>query len=113
MITIIQADGVAERRQINAMRARAAEKNADIERAVQAILEDVGREGLPARATPLGAVSVQRWRYIGRSLQHLTPGDRVSWGELRLVVQEARSVPWGGGTLYWWALLRKEKEKAV
>ena len=48
MITIIQADGVAERRQINAMRARAAEKNADIERAVQAILEDVGREGLPA-----------------------------------------------------------------
>jgi len=42
MITIIQADGVAERRQINAMRARAAEKNADIERAVQAILEDVG-----------------------------------------------------------------------
>ena len=20
---------------------------------------------------------------------------------------------WGGGTLYWWALLRKEKEKAV
>ena len=48
MITIIQADGVAERRQIDAMRARAAEKNADIERAVQAILEDVGREGLPA-----------------------------------------------------------------
>ena len=33
MITIIQADGVAERRQIDAMRARAAEKNADIERA--------------------------------------------------------------------------------
>ena len=48
MITIIQADGVAERRQIDAMRARAAEKNADIERAVQAILEDVRREGLPA-----------------------------------------------------------------
>ena len=43
MITIIQADGVAERRQIDAMRARAAEKNADIERAVQAILEDVRR----------------------------------------------------------------------
>ena len=69
-----------------------------------------GREGLPARATPLGAVSVQRWRYIGRGLQHLTPGDRVSWGELRLVVQEARAVGWRDETLYQWAILRPEKE---
>ena len=48
MIAIIKADGRAERRQLDAMRARAAEKNADIELAVKAILEAVRAEGLPA-----------------------------------------------------------------
>jgi len=48
MITIIRADGSAERRQLNAMRARAAEKNADIELAVKTIMENVRQEGLPA-----------------------------------------------------------------
>ena len=48
MITIIQADGSAERRQLDAMRARAAEKNADIELAVKAIMETVRQEGLTA-----------------------------------------------------------------
>ena len=48
MITIIKADGSAERRQLDAMRARAAEKNADIELAVKAIMENVRQEGLPA-----------------------------------------------------------------
>ena len=48
MITIIKADGFAERRQLDAMRARAAEKNADIELAVKAIMENVRQEGLPA-----------------------------------------------------------------
>ena len=48
MITIIKADGSAERRQLDAMRARAAEKNADIETAVKAIMENVRQEGLPA-----------------------------------------------------------------
>lgn len=48
MITIIKADGSAERRQLDAMRSRAAEKNADIELAVKAIMENVRQEGLPA-----------------------------------------------------------------
>ena len=48
MIAIIKADGSAERRQLDAMRARAAEKNADIERTVKAVMEDVRQEGLPA-----------------------------------------------------------------
>lgn len=48
MITIIQADGCAERRQLDAMRSRAAEKNADIELSVKAIMENVRQEGLPA-----------------------------------------------------------------
>lgn len=48
MISIIRADGTAERRQLSAMRARAAEKNADIETAVKAIMERVRAEGMPA-----------------------------------------------------------------
>ncbi len=48
MITIIRADGVAEGRQLDAMRARAAEKNADIELVVKAVMEDVRAEGLSA-----------------------------------------------------------------
>ena len=48
MITIIRADGVAEGRQLDAMRARAAEKNADIELVVKAVMEDVRAEGLGA-----------------------------------------------------------------
>lgn len=48
MITIIKADGSAERCQLDAMRARAAEKNADIELAVKDIMEHVRIEGLEA-----------------------------------------------------------------
>ena len=48
MITIIRADGAAEQRQLEAMRRRAAAQNADIEKAVKAILEDVKENGLPA-----------------------------------------------------------------
>lgn len=48
MISIIKADGKAERRQLDAMRARAAEKNADIELTVQAVMENVRQEGFPA-----------------------------------------------------------------
>lgn len=48
MITIIQADGKAERCQLNSMRARVAEKNADIEATVQAVMDNVRQEGLLA-----------------------------------------------------------------
>lgn len=48
MITTIKADGAAERRQLDAMRARAAEKNADIEQAVKDIMADVKANGLSA-----------------------------------------------------------------
>ena len=48
MITVIHADGIAERRQLDAMRARAAEKNADIEVTVQAVMENVRQEGFAA-----------------------------------------------------------------
>lgn len=48
MINIIRADGTVERRQLDAMRARAAEKNADIELTVQAVMENVRQEGVLA-----------------------------------------------------------------
>ena len=48
MITIIKADGVAEQRQLDAMRERAAEKNADIELAVKEIMRAVKEEGFAA-----------------------------------------------------------------
>lgn len=48
MMTIIKADGKAERRQLDTMRARAAEKNTDIERIVHTVMEAVRHEGLSA-----------------------------------------------------------------
>ncbi len=48
MIAIIRADGSAEQRQLKAMRARAAEKNADIALAVRDVMERVKEEGFPA-----------------------------------------------------------------
>lgn len=48
MIPIIKADGAAERRQLDAMRGRSAERNAEIELAVKAVMEAVRTEGLAA-----------------------------------------------------------------
>ena len=48
MIKIISADGVAEREQLAAMRARAARKNADIEQSVSEIMQAVKEEGFSA-----------------------------------------------------------------
>ena len=48
MIRIIKADGTAEQVQLAAMRARAAQKNADIDRAVAEIMQTVKEEGFAA-----------------------------------------------------------------
>lgn len=48
MITIIRADGRIERERISAMRARAAEVGADIETAVQAVMQNVKENGFSA-----------------------------------------------------------------
>lgn len=48
MISIIKADGIAEQKQLDAMRARAAQKNADIELAVRSVMEAVKERGLAA-----------------------------------------------------------------
>ena len=48
MLTIIQADGAAEQAQLAAMRARAAQRSADIDAAVQEIIENVKERGFAA-----------------------------------------------------------------
>lgn len=48
MISIFQADGVAERQQLEAMRARAAQNNQAVERTVRSVLEQVRTEGFEA-----------------------------------------------------------------
>ena len=48
MLSIIRADGTAERTQLDLMRARAAERNADIEAAVRSVMDDVKENGLAA-----------------------------------------------------------------
>lgn len=69
MIAIIQADGAAERRQLDAMRGRAAARNADIERSVQAVMEHVRAEGLPA---------VERYsRQFDRKAPYEVPKERL------------------------------------
>ena len=48
MISIIKADGRAEQKQLAAMRARAAEKNLDIESSVRSVMDDVKENGIAA-----------------------------------------------------------------
>ena len=66
-------------------------------------------EDLPATATPLGAVSDQRWLYIGPVLPELEPGDRITCGNERYVAQEAMTICFRRQALYGRAILRKEK----
>ena len=85
------------------------------ERRVRAFVQPVlkKREDLPAQATALGAVSRERWLYIGGGSQSLRAGDGVACGGLRLVVQEARPGRWGDEVLYYWAVLRQERRNAA
>ena len=84
------------------------------ETALRAFLQPLlqRREHPPVAATPLGAASSQRWLYIGNGRQEIAPGDRAEWNGLRLAVQEARPVCWADETVYYWAILRREKEAA-
>ena len=69
MITIIEADGRREREQLEAMRARAAQKNEAIELAVSSIMENVKEEGLPA---------VERYtRKFDHRMSYEVPNERL------------------------------------
>lgn len=83
----------------------------DIHAFLQPVLKE--QEHPPMAATPLGAVSRQRWVYVGSSKIDLVPGDRIHYGELSLVVQETHPLFCGDEIFYRWALLRREKEAAV
>lgn len=71
------------------------------------------REDIPIAATALGAVSGQRWLYLGSGALPLSPGDLAECGAAALTVQEARPVYWQDEIAYYWALLRPKKEAAV
>lgn len=83
--------------------------------AIRAFLQPVlkKQEPAPITVTPLGAVSRQRWIYIGSGDIRIRPGDRVDHELLALQVQEARAVYCGDTLLYHWALLHPRKEAAV
>lgn len=82
---------------------------------VRAFLQPIlrRRRDAPLSATPLGAVSEQRWLYIGGAEVPLSPGDCVACHGLELTVQEARPLYCGDRLLYHWALLHRRKEAAV
>jgi len=67
----------------------------------------------PVTVTPLGAVSEERWTYIGMGSIGIAPGDKVRQSDQTWEVQEAREVFCGDTLLYRWALLRPAKEAAA
>ena len=67
----------------------------------------------PVTATPLGAVSEQRWTYIGPGNIDLSPGDRLRQNEAVWTVQETHTVCCSDEILYRWALLQPTKEAAI
>lgn len=90
------------------------ERRTGAAREVRAFVQPVRRqrEELPAAVTALGAVSSQRWLYLGPPDRAPAPGDRVELEALRLVVQEVQAVWWQEAPLYCRAILRREKEAA-
>ena len=75
----------------------------------------MGRRSLwfPERAgKKRGLWSGRRWLYVGPAGRDIWPGDRVCFGTLRLVAQEAEAVYFRGEVLYHRAVLRQEKEAA-
>lgn len=83
------------------------------ETAVWAFLQPVRRkrEELPVTVTPLGAVSDQRWLYIGPAAAELKPGDQIRSVDGRFAVQEAMTIRFRGDALYSRAVLRRRKER--
>ena len=83
-------------------------------KALRAFVQPILRreEGLPLAPSPLGAVSTERWLYLGSGGQPLSPGDQVDTGNLSLTVQEARTIFWQDRPFYQWAILRRRKEAA-
>lgn len=68
------------------------------------------RQQPPAAVTPLGAVSEQRWLYLGSARTAIAPGDHIQTEALRLTVQEVQGIYMDREFLYYWALLRPERE---
>ncbi len=90
------------------LRSRETGETREIKAFLQPILKK--QEHPPISATPLGAVSRQRWLYLGSSQILIAPGDQIRQKELTLIVQETRDIFLGDKLLYRWALLQPAKE---
>ena len=73
---------------------------------------DGGRKTLPITATPLGAVSSERWIGWSDGDTPLVPGDEVRFAQWTLVVQQAQPFHLGDTAVYYRAVLRRRKEEA-
>lgn len=84
-------------------------------REVQAFLQEkLEKDREPPRGIlPLGESDERRWVYIGSAEAEIAVGDRVCFGELRLVAQQAEAVYLGDELCHWWAQLAREKEAAT
>ena len=66
----------------------------------------------PVTVTPLGAVSDQRWLYIGPAAQGFEPGDEVRFNGECFAAQEAMTICFRREALYFRAVLRRKREAA-
>ena len=84
------------------------------ETSFQAFLQPLLKERTepPVTVTPLGAVSDQRWLYIGPAAQEFVPGDEIRFNGERFVAQEAMTVCFRREALYFRAVLRRKREAA-
>lgn len=83
MIPIIYADGVAEQKQLEAMRRRAAQANTEIDKAVAAIMESVKQNGF-------SAVSDYSQRFDGKAPYEIPPETlRAAYDDCPAALREA------------------------
>lgn len=80
--------------------------------AVKAFLQEkLEKDREPPRGIlPLGESDERRWIYIGGAETEISVGDRVEFGGLRLMAQQAEAVRLGDAVCHWWAQLVREKE---
>lgn len=74
----------------------------------RAFLQPLPGQRVPAAATPLGAVCLARWLYLGT--EGVAPGDRVEQAGRVFVVEDARRIFWRDEVLYCRAVLTLGKE---
>ena len=76
---------------------------------VQPVLERTGEQQVPS---PLGMRREDRFLYLGKPEEPLTPGCWVEWNGTGYEVQTAHPIQAGGRTSHVWAVLRPRDREA-